>query len=377
MKKVAFVFVAEPYQCYHGAAVAFVMAKMADVQVTIYYNDPDSVYHLDRIRALYSAAPINYIRMKRSLSTTFIQSLKVFGFLKYTVYRSNERALAQYDAIVSVEDTAYRLFERSNAAERPRKIYIPHGAGDGIVGFSGRAKHFDLVLLPGPKSVARMLESGYIRSDNYRAIGLVKLETADLLNDSRDALFAVKRPTVLYNSHITRGLRSWDTFIEPMLAAFAESDDYNLIVAPHVKFFRRRSRRLRAKWKARSSGNVIVDTGSDHSVDMSYTRTADIYVGDISSQIYEFLVEPRPCVFLNPHRIAWETNPSYAHWHLGDVITEPEQLMPAIRAAKARHPVYLPRQAAMANASLGDRSPGASHRAAKAIVEFLRDQERL
>jgi CDP-glycerol glycerophosphotransferase (TagB/SpsB family) len=110
---------------------------------------------------------------------------------------------------------------------------------------------------------------------------------------------------------------------------------------------------------------------------MSYTRAADIYVADISSQIYEFLIEPRPCIFLNPHRIAWETNPSYAHWHLGDVITEPEQLMPAIRAAKARHPIYLERQVAMAAASLGDRSPGASRRAAKAIMEFLREHERL
>jgi hypothetical protein len=377
MKKIAFVFVAEPYQCYHGASVAFAMAKMADVRVAIYYNDPDSVYHLDRIRVLYSAAPMNYIRMKRSLFTTFVQRLKIFGFLKYTVYRSNERAFAQYDAVVSVEDTAYRLFETSNAADRPRKIYLPHGAGDGIVGFSGRAKHFDLVLLPGPKSATRMMESGYVRPDNHRAIGLVKLETANLLYDAQDTFFAVKRPTVLSNSHITPGLRSWDTFIEPMLAEFAASDDYNLIVAPHVKFFRRRSRRLRAKWEARSSANVIVDTGSDHSVDMSYTRAADIYVADISSQIYEFLIEPRPCIFLNPHRIAWETNPSYAHWHLGDVITEPEQLMPAIRAAKARHPIYLERQVAMAAASLGDRSPGASRRAAKAIMEFLREHERL
>ena len=51
--------------------------------------------------------------------------------------------------------------------------------------------------------------------------------------------------------------------------------------------------------------------------------------------------------------------------------------MPAIRAAKARHPIYLERQVAMAAASLGDRSPGASRRAAKAIMEFLREHERL
>ena len=376
MKKIAFVFMAEPYQCYHGAAVAFAMAGMADAEVTIYYNDPDSLYHLDRIRAVYDAAPMAYVRMKRSLLAKFIQSLKILGFFKYSVYRSNEPALAQHDAVFTVEDTAFRLFESYKRADRPWMIYMPHGAGDGIVGFSGRAKQFDLVLLPGPKSVERMLKLGYVRPDNYRAVGLVKLETADLLSDSHGAFFAVERPTVLYNAHKTPNLRSWDKFIEPMLAGFAASDDYNLIVAPHVKFFRRRSRRLRAKWEARSSANVIIDTGSDYSVDMSYTRAADIYVGDISSQVYEFLVEPRPCVFLNAHKIAWEDNPSYAHWFLGDVITEPEQLMPAIRAAKARHPIYLERQVAMATASLGDRSPGLSERAAKAVMQFLHEQER-
>jgi hypothetical protein len=372
MPKIAFLFMAEPYQCYHGAAVAFAMAQIADAQVSIYYNDPDSVYHLERIREVYGAAPMNYRRMKRTFIAAFIQRLKIFGFLKYSVYRSNEPEWVRYDAVFTVEDTAFRLFETRKEDNRPRKIYMPHGAGDGIVGFSGRARRFDLVILPGPKSVARMLDLGYVRPDNYREIGLVKLETADLLNRSHGSFFVTKRPIVLYNSHKTRGLRSWDSFIEPMLASFAESDEYNLIVAPHVKFFRRRSRRLRAKWEARSTANVIIDTGSDHSVDMSYARAADLYVGDISSQIYEVLIEPKPCVFLNPHKIAWENNPSFAHWHLGDVITGPEQLMPAIHAAKARHPLYLEKQIAMATASLGDRSPGTSDRAAKAVMEFLR-----
>jgi hypothetical protein len=372
MAKIAFLFMAEPYQCYHGAAVAFAMAKIPDAQVSIYYNDPDSVYHLDRIREVYGAAPMAYRRMKRGFITAFVQRLKIFGFVKYSVYRSNESSWAKYNAVFTVEDTAFRLFATRKENDRPRKIYMPHGAGDGIVGFSGRAKNFDLVILPGPKSVTRMLNLGYIRPGDYREVGLVKLETADLLNRCHGSFFAVKRPIVLYNSHKTRGLRSWDTFIEPMLAGFAEPNEYNLIVAPHVKLFRRRSRRLRAKWEARSAANIIVDTGSDHSVDMSYARAADLYVGDISSQVYEVLVEPKPCVFLNPHKVAWESNPSFAHWHLGDVITEPDQLMPAIRAAKARHPIYLEKQIAMATASLGDRSAGASDRAVKAVMDFLR-----
>ena len=116
---------------------------------------------------------------------------------------------------------------------------------------------------------------------------------------------------------------------------------------------------------------VVTQSGSDRSVDMSYTSAADIYVGDVSSQVYEFLAKPRPCVFLNPHRIAWRDDPNFLHWHLGDVIEDPAELLPAIRAAGARHQLYREKQEALAAASLGDRSPGAAKRAADSILEFM------
>ncbi len=47
---------------------------------------------------------------------------------------------------------------------------------------------------------------------------------------------------------------------------------------------------------------------------MSYTTAADIYLGDVSSQVYEFLYEPRPCLFLNSHEFAWKSDPNFAHW---------------------------------------------------------------
>ena len=369
--KIAFLFMAEPYQCYHGAAVAFEMRHLPDVEVAIYYNDPDCVHHLERIRKACGEAPIDYLWMKRSLFARAIQSLKILGFVKWSVYRSNEPVWEHYDAIFTVEDTAYRLYQDRRDQDRPRKIYMPHGAGDGVVGFSPRARMFDFLVFPGPKSAERMLRLGYIRPDNHVCVGLVKLETARLMYEQRAPFFGNGRPTVFYNAHKTRGQESWTLFIEPLLAGFAADDTYNLIVAPHVKRFRRRGRRLTAWWEARSTANVIIDTGSECSVDMSYTRATDIYIGDISSQVYEFLLEPRPCVFINAYDIDWRDNPNFAHWHLGDVITRPEELMPAIRAAPARHHLYRDKQEAMAAASLGDRSPGAAKRAAAAVRAFL------
>jgi hypothetical protein len=370
--KIAVVFIAEPYQCYHGAAVGIELAATPGVEVTIYYNDPATPDQVERIRRAYGADKLPYVRLERGPFTRFMQSLKWFGYLKPQVLRANTAALWKYDAVFTVEDTVYRLFDGVKDDERPRKIYLPHGAGDGIVGFSPRTKKFDFVLPPGEKTANRMLQLGYIRPGNYAIPGLVKLETVARLNKSRPPLFDNDRPIVLYNSHKTRGLASWKRFIEPLISEFRPSQDFNLIVAPHVKLFRRRSAAYRRRWEARSSANIRIDTGSDASMDMSYTQAASIYVGDISSQVYEYLTQPKPCVFINAYNVDWRSDPSFAHWHLGDVISRPSELMPAIRSAASRHHLYRDRQLAMAAASLGDCSPGAARRAANAIVEFMR-----
>lgn len=51
---------------------------------------------------------------------------------------------------------------------------------------------------------------------------------------------------------------------------------------------------------------MIVDLDSPRLVEMTYTLTADIYLGDLSSQLYEFLIRPRPVAFINAHRVDWQ-----------------------------------------------------------------------
>ena len=83
--------------------------------------------------------------------------------------------------------------------------------------------------------------------------------------------------------------------------------------------------------------NIHVDLGSKASTDMSYTMAADIYLGDASSQVYEFLLRARPCIFLNSHGIDWEGDPNFAHWQAGEVITHPSQLHDALSRADQLH----------------------------------------
>jgi hypothetical protein len=366
---IAFLYIAEAYQSYHGAAIAIELASRHGVRIVSYYNDPETPRHLERIRRAFDAPPMDYVRLKRSLPTRALQSFKRLGMFKNRVLRDNRDELDQFDAIFSVENTVAAA--RHLELTRPKLIYSPHGFGDRSYGFVPRIATFDFVLVAGPKTEARMLSHGLIRPGHYALTGSVKLETGLRLLQAEGAPFTNARQTVLYNPHFQAELTSWHRFIEPMLAEFSSQDAFNLIVAPHVKLFRRQRRALRDRWERRSTASVVIDTGSDSSVDTSYLAAADVYVGDVSSQVYEFLASPRPCVFLNAHQVNWRDDPNYVHWHLGDVVEAPNTLMAAILAAPARHKLYQERQEALASASLGDRRPGAAARAADAIRAYL------
>src|SRR3546814_7435043 len=84
----------------------------------------------------------------------------------------------------------------------------------------------------------------------------------------------------------------------------------------------------------------MIDLASDRLFDMSYTSGADIYLGDVSSQVYEFLATPRPCLFLNAHQVDWVGDPDYLFWTLGDVVDDLARLPDALERAPVRHPLY-------------------------------------
>lgn len=368
--EIAFIYIAEAYQCYHGAAIAIELAKQTDAPITSYYIDPTTPRHLERIHSAFGVPPPRTARLRQSPVTQALRGLKYLGVFKHRVLRDNHDALNGWDALVSVENTV--AMARNEGITHPKLIYTPHGFGDRAYAFVPRIAIFDFVLVAGEKSERRMLANGLIRPGDYALTGSVKLETGARLAETEAPLFAQQRPTVLYNPHFDPKLSSWSRFMRPMLSDFERQQDYNLIVAPHVKLFARSSSAARQRWRRRSTPSVIVDPGSDRSVDTTYLWGSDIYVGDSSSQVYEFLAEPRPCLFINAHHVAWQDDPNYVHWHLGDVVEEPEQLMDAIRAAPSRHHLYLNRQREAKRATFGEDAGRPSVRAAEAILAYLK-----
>ena len=351
-------YIAEAYQ-----------ARRPGVRVDTWYNDAQAPASLERIRLAYGAPPMP---LRRSTQTRALQAVRALGMIKTLTLWDNRRMLDGYDAIVAVEDTA--ALARRVGIRRPRLIYYPHGFGDRARGFARMASVFDKVLVPGPKTAARMLAERLVEPARLATVGPVKLETCLRLPRDPAPLFARPGPIVLYNAHKAPGLGSWPRFIEPMLSCFAAQDGMNLIVAPHIKMFRRRRAAVRAAWQRRGTERILIDLASERLLDMSYTEAADIYVGDVSSQVYEFLLRPRPCVFLNAARVAWQDDPNYAHWHLGDVVDDPAGLWQAIVDAPARHALYRARQERVARASLGEFDPAPSVRAADAILRHVREE---
>ncbi len=111
---------------------------------------------------------------------------------------------------------------------------------------------------------------------------------------------------------------------------------------------------------------------------MDYTLGCDIYVGDVSSQVYEFLVRPRPCLFLNAHGAEWRGNPDYAMWAFGPVIGPDDDIGQAIARAIREQPARTKEQEAAVVAAVGRHpwleggiGPDAIEKAADAIEALL------
>jgi len=192
------------------------------------------------------------------------------------------------------------------------------------------------------------------------------------LQATREPLFANGRPTVLYAPHFKRDLSSWDRFGRDVIDWFSAQDRYNLVVAPHVRLFAEASDAERvAVTELAVPGKIAIDLASDRLFDMSYTSGADIYLGDVSSQVYEFLATQRPCLFLNAYGVEWRGDPDYLFWTLGDVVSDLADLPAALDQAHARHPLYAAAQCERLAESIGGNPEGAARRGAEAILRFL------
>jgi CDP-glycerol glycerophosphotransferase (TagB/SpsB family) len=298
---------------------------------------------------------------------------------KLVVYRDNLDFFRSLDALVVAEKTSTILKTRYGL-QSLRLIHTRHGAGDRAVGFDKASALFDFVLVSGPKIRDRLVAEAGLPAEKLAVVGYPKFD----LPRTRTLpakLAGNGKPTVLYNPHVSPHLSSWYTHGRAVLDFFVGNPDYNLIFAPHVMLFERKVvisiDKLRLDWPGRleakyfDAPNIHIDLGSAASTDMSYTEAADIYLGDVSSQIYEFLIRPRPCIFLNSHHLDYAADPNFAHWAAGTVIGDPSLLRSSLVQAPIDHRSYSEIQRDLFERSIDLTKTSSSERAAHAIRQFL------
>lgn len=371
----------QTHQLAHALPIALeLIANHPEVEVVIATSN-DRMTSEVRHLAMLAGVPVTPVQLSlksRSVRLAARAFQALLPLSKICIYRENLDFFRSLDALVVTEKTSLLLKSRYKL-EKLKLIHTRHGAGDRAIGFEKASALFDHVLVSGPKIRDRLAAEAGVPREKMSMVGYPKFDTPPPraeLSFSRPEL-----PTILYNPHCSPHLSSWYRHGQAVLDYFLRDGRFNLIFAPHVMMFHRpfvvSIDKLRIERPGKidrryfDAPNIHIDLGSRASTDMTYTNAADLYLGDVSSQVYEFLRTPRPCLFIDSHETEWRDNPNYAHWQAGDVIRDVSRLGSAIDQALATHDRYRPAQKALFDSSFDLGVEPSSKRAARAILGVL------
>lgn len=368
------------HQIAHSLPIANALARLApEMGIEIFVGN-DAV-EMEVRRLLDPQARLSVTRLRPATRSARALERLTRGAVPATrlsILRENLDHFRRFDALVVPEKTSLLLKTRFGL-DNLKLIHTRHGAGDRAIGFDKDSGRFDLVLLSGPKVRDRLQANDLLKPGGYAMVGYPKFDL--FAREPVRRLFDNDRPTVLYNPHPSPALSSWYAMGKQVLEFFAASDRFNLIFAPHVMLFAKRfnislsplsfARVEDVPASVINRPHIHIDKGSRASVDMTYSRMADIYLGDASSQVYEFLIEPRPAIFLNPNGLTWQGDENFAHWSAGPVVQNTGELEAALDEAVAQPSSWRERQDALLSQTFDLSDRPSSERAAQAILDFL------
>ena len=349
-KRVAFLAFTEAHQHLHWLPVALRLAEKPDVEVTVLSGSKAAlrfIQNLDRDRVL----KLRYLWFPKWGDDDLFRPPRRTRVLLF-----HGRTIASYPFLVTTEVTSSVLYRQPGFASK--MIHMKHGAGDQESSFNSRHALFDLTLVYGQKHKDRLVERGWAFDDDCHVVGCAKFELAG----EPIKLFPNDNPVALYNPH-WKNLSTFPRFGERLIRKMEELPNWNFIVAPHVK--------SRFQTVTTAAPNIIVDVRSARSIDMTYTQAADIYIGDVSSQVYEFVRRSRPCIFLNLEHVDWRGRPNYLHWTMGQVIEHVDDLGPALDRADYVQPLYADLQRELFSYSIDESDDHPSARQAEIILKFM------
>ncbi len=380
--KIGFLFNHEAaHQVAHGLPIAISLAShYPQIEVQILFS-PGAV-ETEVLRNADKVSPnVKFIRLRSAWTGAKTLTRASGSSIPFNLISALHRNLDQFRSLTAlvVPEKTSLLLKTCFGLRQLKMIHTRHGAGDRAVGFDKASGRFDFVLLSGQKIRDRLAAAGQLRQNGYAIVGYPKFDLSQSPGPKK--WFSNCRKTVLYNPHPSVALSSWYRDGPYILDYFAKNPDYNLIFAPHVMLF---AKRFNISLSPLALGlvppvplhilnasNIHIDLGSTASIDMTYTDAADIYLGDASSQVYEFIRTPRPCIFFNSHGHSYNEDPNFAHWAAGAVVENIVALEKALADAMDRPNAFECVQKQLFSYSFDISNVPSADRAANAIASFV------
>lgn len=376
-KKIAILFLDEIHHVYHFISVAAELAKTN--QVHILTHTGDQTFLEDTLKLI---GPNNVVVEKLPTATFRAITDKLKGRKLprkgFWLKKNKTYILNNFDAIIFTDYFHKYLLNARGENKNPKFIKFPHGVAGRAYGYNKDLLDFDLHVLFGQYYYDQLRVKNLLSKENV-VVGYPKLDV--LKNVKTDSIFKDNKPTVLYNPHFSPPFSSWHFCGKEILEFFLLNKDYNLIFAPHINLFNKvgGDDMHSVAEKYFNAKNIHIDLGSENSVNMTYLNSADIYLGDVSSQSFEFMINPRPCIFLNPGEIDYKNDLDYRFWRCGEVLNSVKNLKTALDSAPEKFKdTYKTIQEKVTQENFYfEEGSTASERAAKEIIQFLDSDKQL
>ncbi|SRX55306.1 CDP-glycerol glycerophosphotransferase family protein [Aequorivita sp. CIP111184] len=369
--KIAIIFLDEIHHIYHFTSIAVELSKNNEVHLLTHPGKQEFLY-----KTLKNLNGENVIveKLQTSLFRAFTDKLKNRKLPRkgFWVKKHQNYILNNFDAVIFTDYFHHYLLEARGQRNKPKFIKVPHGLPGRGYSYNKELLDFDFQLLYGNFHVEQMEEKKLL-SKNWAVAGFPKLDVIEKSNI--EPIFSDEKTTVIYNPHFEPALSSWPLIGLEILEFFYNSKKYNLIFAPHINLFNKLGvdNNSTVPEKYFTAKNIHIDLGSEKSVNMAYVNEADIYLGDVSSQVFEFIINPRPCIFLNPKKVKFKGDINYRFWSCGKIIKKVGKLPKALKKApKQFNKKYREIQQKMNSENFHiEEGSTASQLAATAITEYL------
>ena len=376
-KKIAFMYFEEIHMIHHFIGIASELYKMEDYDVDILTHKGSHEYLFSLLRMLDLPSSV-----VKQLSTKLKRVIteKIKGRERpSTLYlqKKNKNLILSYDALVFTDTNHEYLYNKSSKNKnQPKFIFVSHGVGFRNHPFAVKSLTlFDLILPSGISQLNMYKKYHAYTKTNFEICGYSKFDVAKLEKQNLK-LFNNNKPIVLYNPHQNTKESSWYSHGKDILEFFYNSNDYNLIFAPHIHLFNLKGRESRKKIDAKyyTSDNIHIDLGSKNSVNMAYTLLADIYLGDSSSQVFEFTITPRPCIFINRNNVDYKTDRQFWYWKMGKVISDLDNFNKVLETSNVWQNDFINTQIEFKTSNYDiHENESSSIRAAKSIAKLLNE----